>query len=166
VGRSLPETVKEGWEVVLEMAETLPGPPSVVWELITDWEHQGDWMLEASDFTVTSKKRKGVGVEAEATIRIAGITTRDVVRVVTWDPPRRIAIEHRGWVSGLGEMFLTPLTEDRTHIFWREQLRPPVGVLGAVGLTGFKPVMSRVFQRDLRILAGLVRARVGAGGRG
>jgi len=146
-------------EVVIEMSQTVPGPPEVVWELITDWEHQGDWMLEASDFVVVSDEREGIGVEAEATIRIGGITTRDRVRVVGWEPGRRLAIRHQGWVTGTGEMFLTPLGDDRTHVFWREELEAPLGVLGVVGLTAFKPLMRRLFQRDLRILASLVRAR-------
>jgi carbon monoxide dehydrogenase subunit G len=146
-------------EVVIETSQTVPGPPEVVWELITDWEHQGDWMLEATDFVVVSEEREGIGVEAEATIRIGGITTRDRIRVVGWEPGHRLAIRHQGWVAGTGEMFLTPLGDDRTHVFWREELEPPLGVLGAVGLTAFKPLMRRLFQRDLRILASLVRAR-------
>ena len=147
---------------MLEMAETLPGPPEVVWRLITDWEHQDDWMLEASDFVVTSDIREGVGVEAEATIKIAGITTRDKVRVLGWEPHHRLAIEHLGWVSGKGEMFLTKLGGDRTHLFWREHLYPPLGLAGALGITAFKPVMYRIFKRDLKVLAGLVRAATGS----
>ena len=154
-----PDFVTRGWPVVIEISETMPGPIAVVWELITDWENLGDWQLEASDFTVTSEQREGVGVEAEATVRIAGITTRDKVRVSGWEPPKRLGIEHAGWVSGAGEMHLTPLGPDRTHLFWREELNPPMGLLGALGLTGFKPVMRRIFARDLRVLAGLVRAR-------
>ena len=154
--------VKQGWNTVVEVSQTVPGPPEVVWEIITDWEHQDDWMLEARDFTVTSEHREGVGVEAEATIRIAGITTRDKVRVVGWEPNRRLAIEHMGWVTGRGEIHLTPLGKDRTHVFWREQLEPPAGMLGAIGLSAFKPLMRRVFLRDLRVLASLVRARTSA----
>jgi uncharacterized protein YndB with AHSA1/START domain len=152
-------TVTKGWPVSIEVAQTVPGPPPVVWELITDWEHLDDWMLEARDFKLTSEQREGVGVEAEATISIGGITTRDVVQVVGWEPERRLAIEHRGWVAGRGEIHLTPLGNNRTHIFWREELQPPVGVLGAVGLTAFKPLMTRIFRRDLKVLGGLVRAR-------
>ena len=155
----LPRLVTKGWPVVIEMAETLPGPPEVVWGLITDWEHQDDWMLEASDFVVTSHQREGVGVEAEATIKIAGISTRDKVRVVAWEPRRRLAIEHLGWVRGRGEIFLTPLDGGRTHLFWREELEPPLGLAGALGLTGFKRLMRRIFVRDLRVLVGLTRAR-------
>ncbi len=148
------------------MAETAPGPPEVLWDLLTDWEHQDDWMLEASDFVVVSERREGVGVEAEATIRIGGIKTRDRVRIAEWDPPRRLGIEHLGWVKGRGVIELTPLAGNRTHVFWREELLPPLGVLGAVGMTAFKPLMARIFRRDLKVLVGLARAaaRGGAGG--
>ena len=159
----LPSVVTHGWPTVVELAETMPGPPGVVWELITDWEHQGDWMLEASDFVVTSEQREGVGVTAEATIRIGGLTTRDHVEVIGWEPNKRLAIEHGGWVSGRGEIHLTPLGSDRTHVFWVEELEPPLGLLGALGLTAFKPLMTRTFRRDLKVLVGLVRARATAG---
>lgn len=147
------------------MTEVCDGPPEAIWELLTDWEHQDDWMLEASDFVVVSDQREGVGVEAEATIRIGGISTRDRVRVGEWEPPRRLAIEHLGWVSGRGIIELTPVAGNRTHVWWREELEPPLGPLGALGMTAFKPLMGRVFRRDLRVLAGLARARA-AGARG
>ena len=143
--------------VVLEMATTVPGEPEVVWELLTDWEHQGDWMLEARDFVVTSPARTGVGVEAEATVSIGGITTRDVVRVVEWQPGRALGIAHEGWVSGRGDIHLTRLGPGRTHVFWREELRPPLGVIGAAGLLALAPLMRGIFERDLRVLRGLVR---------
>jgi hypothetical protein len=129
-----------------------------VWRLITDWEHQDDWMLEARDFVITSDHREGVGVEGEATVSIGGITTRDTVSVTGWQPERRLAIEHAGWVSGEAEMLLAPLGDGRTHLYWREQLRPPWGILGLIGLTLFKPYMRHIFNKDLRVLAGLVRA--------
>ena len=140
----------------------MPGPPDVVWELITDWEHQDDWMLEASDFVVLTEQREGVGVVAEATVKIGGLKTRDKVRIVGWEPNHRLAIRHEGWVSGIGEIFLTPVGEGHTYVFWREDLEPPLGLLGRIGISAFKPLMRRVFQRDLRVLAGLVRARAGS----
>ena len=143
----------------IEVSLTLPGPPEIVWELITDWEHQDDWMLEASDFVVIGDQREGVGVEAEATIQIGGLKTRDRVRVVGWEPNHRLAIQHLGWVSGVGEIFLTPLEDGHTYLFWREDLVAPLGLAGKVGMAAFKPLMARIFRRDLRVLAGLVRAR-------
>lgn len=152
--------ITKGWPVALEMEATLQAPPEVIWELITDWERQGDWMLEASDFVVTSGYREGIGVEAEATIKIAGIKTRDRVRVTGWDPPRRLAIEHLGWVSGAGVIDVVPSGPGRSHMFWREELYPPLGLLGAIGMAGFKPVMRRIFERDVRVLARLASSRL------
>jgi uncharacterized protein YndB with AHSA1/START domain len=149
--------------VLIETTATMPGPPEVVWALLTDWEHQDDWMLEASDFVVVSEQREGVGVEAEATVRIGGLKTRDRVRVAGWEPPKRLVIEHLGWVGGRGELHLTPgLGVPTTHLYWKEELSPPLGFLGALGLSLFKPLMKRVFRRDLRVLQGLVRARAAA----
>lgn len=151
-------TLLQGWPTVLEMGAILPGPPAVAWRLITDWEKQGDWMLEARDFVVTSEQREGIGVTAEATVRIGGITTRDRATVTSWEPERLLGISHEGWVSGRAEMLLTPLDGSRTHILWTEALRPPWGLVGAIGLSAFKPLMRRVFERDLSVLARLTAA--------
>jgi len=145
--------------VRLTMSRTLPGPPEVVWDLITDWENQGDWMLEATDFQVTSPMREGVGVEAVATVRIGGLRTRDAIRVIAWDPPRLLGIQHMGWVKGVAEVRLTRLENGSTRADWTEELHPPLGLLGDIGVRLFKPIMVRVFSRDLRVLEGLVRAR-------
>ncbi len=145
--------------IVVEHSSELPGPSDIVWELLTDWENQGDWMLEASDFVVVSPHRTGIGVEAEATVRIGGISTRDRIRVDAWEPERHLGIEHLGWVGGRGDLWLTPMG-DHTRVDWREELHPPFGLLGAIGMRLFRPLMARVFRRDLRVLAGLVLSRV------
>jgi hypothetical protein len=142
----------------------LPGSPEVVWELITDWENQGKWQLEARDFVVTSPQREGIGVEATATVSIGGITTHDRVLVTEWQANKRLGIEHKGWVSGRAEMRLTPLEPGTTHLFWSEKLYPPWGILGAIGMSLFKPLMIRTFRRDLDVLARLVTERSGSSG--
>ena len=142
----------------------MPGPAEIVWSLITDWEHQDDWMLEASDFEVVGEQREGVGVESRATVRIAGIRTRDTVRVSMWEPPRILVIDHLGWVEGSGEIQLQPVAEG-TRMRWRETLFPPpkLGPFGRLGLRLMTPVMQRIFRRDLRVLRSLVRTRAADG---
>ncbi|MEX2537830.1 MAG: SRPBCC family protein [Actinomycetota bacterium] len=144
--------------IVMALSTDLPGPSDIVWELLTDWEHQGEWMLEASDFVVVSPNRTGVGVEAEATVRIGGISTRDRIRVDVWEPERHLGIVHLGWVGGRGDLHLTPLG-DSTRVDWREELHTPLGPLGAVGMRIFRPLMVRTFRRDLAVLARLVLSR-------
>ena len=130
-------------------------PPAAVWPYLVDWERLGRWMREARSFRVTSDHREGIGVTAEATVRIAGITTRDRVRVTRWEPPTLLELVHLGWVSGTGTMRLTP-TGTGCRLDWRETLRPPWGVLGAVGIRLFLPRMRAIFARDLRLLRELV----------
>ena len=146
--------------VVIELLDTMPGPPEIVWALLTDWERQGDWMLEASDVVVVGRQREGVGVEARAKVRIAGITTRDRIRVTMWEPPRILVIEHLGWVKGTGELQMAPIREG-TRLRWRESLFPParLGPFGVIGLRLFAPILRRIFRRDLRVLRELVRGR-------
>ena len=59
------------------MEATLPAPPEVVWQLITDWERQGDWMLEASDFVVLEDgvEQKVIGLDYLGSRAAAPVTT-------------------------------------------------------------------------------------------
>ena len=112
-------------------------------------------MKEGNSFKVTTSHRSGLGVEAEAQIKIAGLKTKDRIRVSVWDPPRALDIEHLGWVKGLGAMRCYP-SDSGTHLFWKETLVPPWGLLGAVGIRMFKHTMRKIFQRDLLLLKKLV----------
>jgi carbon monoxide dehydrogenase subunit G len=140
-------------------------PPGAVWPFLVDWERLPDWMEEMRDVRVTSERRQGVGVEAEATVRIAGITTRDRIRVTRWDPPFLLEIAHLGWVKGTGQMELSP-SQDGSLLRWRETLIPPWGLLGRLGMGAVLPAVRRVFRRDLQRLKRLVEdPREGGGGR-
>jgi hypothetical protein len=114
-------------------------------------------MLEANDFQVTSDHREGVGVTAEATITIAGIKTRDPVRVSRWEPPEVLEILHLGWVGGSGLMRCIE-SDSGTLIEWTEVLKPPWGFIGGLGLRIVKPLMRRIFDRDLRLLKQMVES--------
>ena len=143
--------------IVLTSAAELDAPPKLVWDVLTNWERQCDWMLEMSDIVVTSETREGVGVRARATIRIGGIRTTDLVRVDVWKPAEQLGMAHEGWVKGRGDMWLSSIGYDRTKLDWREELHPPWGILGAVGLRAFRPLIRRTFLRDIAILQNIVR---------
>ncbi|MDQ4149765.1 MAG: SRPBCC family protein [Actinomycetota bacterium] len=142
---------------VIDVSVYIEAPPRTVWPYLVDWENLDRWMKEARDFHVTSSHREGVGVTAEATVRIAGIKTRDPISVSKWEPPATLEIQHLGWVTGSGLMKLRA-RGGGTELSWREILNPPWGVLGAIGLTMVKPVMRRIFDRDLRLLKKLIES--------
>ncbi|HWD08281.1 MAG TPA: SRPBCC family protein [Actinomycetota bacterium] len=141
--------------VDIEVATAIRASPEQVWPWLVDWEQLDRWQLEASGFRVLGNQREGVGVRAEATVHIAGITTRDTVVVTRWEPPNWLEIRHRGWVAGSGLMHCRG-TGDGCYLWWRERLIPPWGWFGAAGLHSLKPVMTRVFRRDLGVLKRLI----------
>lgn len=133
--------------------------PQDVWPYLVDWERLDRWMPEGRDFRLVGEQREGVGVEAEATITVAGIRTHDRIRVIGWNPPWSLEIAHVGWVKGTGYMELSPREDGReTHIFWREELIPPLGRLGRIGLQTLSPLLKRTFRRDLRLLKELAES--------
>ncbi len=140
--------------VVVDTAVTIRRPPEAVWPYLVDWERLGRWMLELQNVRVTSERREGVGTEAVGTVRIAGISTTDRVRVTAWEPPHMVEIAHLGWVKGSGLMVLRPHPEG-SRLLWRETLRPPWGPVGAAGLRLLRPVLRRIFARDARVLKAL-----------
>jgi uncharacterized membrane protein len=125
-------------------------PAEAVWPYLVEWEGLPRWMRDASDVRVTGS-REGVGAEAEATVRIGGITTKDPIRVTRWEPPVILEIAHLGWVKGTGYMELSP-TEEGVELFWREELHPPWGLLGRIGFRLYAPLMRRTFRHDLERL--------------
>jgi uncharacterized protein YndB with AHSA1/START domain len=132
-------------------------PADAIWPYLVDWERLERWMQEARDIRVVGDRREGVGVEASATVRIAGLRTTDRIRVTRWEPPHILEMAHLGWVKGAGYMELSPMDRG-THLFWREELIPPWGVIGGIGLRIVTPLMRRTFARDLRLLRELVES--------
>jgi uncharacterized membrane protein len=149
--------------VELEMSIGIRAPAEEVWPYLVDWENLGRWMTEARGLEVTSPHREGLGVTAQATITIAGISTTDPVRVTRWEPPSVLEIEHLGWVSGSGLMQCVPEWSG-TRLLWRETLNPPLWLFGAVGMRLFKPIMRRTFEHDLALLKDLVESNSNANG--
>jgi hypothetical protein len=146
--------------IQIRLRADVAAPPDVVWGILVDWERSNQWMLEGSRFRVTSEHREGIGVEVQAHVRIAGITTVDRVRVSRWEPPYVLGIDHRGWVKGRALIECIP-TDRGTRVEWLEYLIPPLGVLGGAGIRLFKPFMARIFARDLGILKRLAEQKAG-----
>jgi uncharacterized protein YndB with AHSA1/START domain len=144
--------------VEITLSITIGRSTAAVWPYLVDWERLDRWMEEISDVRVSTLHREGIGVEAEATVRIAGISTRDRIRVTRWERPHVLEIAHLGWVRGRGLMELFPQAERSSRLRWTETLIPPWGAVGSLGMRASLPVMRRVFRRDLVRLRDLVES--------
>lgn len=131
----------------VETAVDLPVPPDQAWAVLTDWERQAAWMLDADRVTVRSSIREGVGVRLSVRTRIAGVPAFvEPMEVVGWDPPRRLTLRHGGAVSGTGSWRLVAI-DGGTRFTWTEDIRLRVPVVGGVAAWCYGPVMRGLMRR-------------------
>lgn len=135
----------------VEVAVTVAAPRAVVWDVLTDWEAQADWMRDARSVEVVSAERAGEGVTIRVPTNLLGVTVDDVMRVTGWDPPARLEVAHLGrLIRGSGAFELYDI-EHGTRVVWWEEIEPPLGALGRWGArTVVRPLVERVFRRSLR----------------
>ncbi len=127
--------------------------PTVVFEAMTDWDHQDAWMLGT---TVRAAQREGRGVggtiEAYSGRRPLGFL--DTMTITAWDPPHRCAVTHTGRVvRGTGLFEVRDLGHGRSRFVWSEQLELPLGVLGRIGWVLLRPLFLGGVRLSLRRFA-------------
>ena len=74
----------------LRTSVDIDAPPSVVWDVLVDWERQPDWMVDAKEVHVVTPHREGEGV----TIR-AGDVSIEAGSIMTADG--------QGYAGGVGD---------------------------------------------------------------
>jgi hypothetical protein len=146
--------------VRLEVVQVVEAPPSRVWEVLTEWERQPEWMLDAKDVEVLTPAREGVGVTIRCPTNLLGVTVDDVMRVTGWAEPTYLEVTHLGRIiTGYGAFELEQLEPGRTRVTWWEEIDPPLGAVGRWGATTLVlPIIRRIFARSLANLAALAEA--------
>jgi len=139
----------------LEIVQRVAAPRQVVWELLTTWERQPDWMVDARSIEVLTPQRRGEGVTLRCPTNLLGVTVQDVMRVTGWDAPRYLEVTHLGRIiTGHGAFELEADGDDATVVTWWEEVDPPLGRVGEWGAsTLVLPILRRIFGRSLANLA-------------
>jgi len=148
IERILAEQSKDAEPQAISSMVVVDAPIERCWALLADVERQAEWMAEMKAIRILSPGPVGVGMTAEADVRIFGITVTDPVTITEFDPPHRYAISHDGTFKGRGVITLEAGVDGTTTIVrWEETLVPPVlPHLGALAMT---PALAAIFQADL-----------------
>jgi len=142
----------------IEASAVIAARPERVWSVLADWEGQARWMPDVAWIRVRGTERES-GAELEVRTRVLGLPVlSDVVVVTGWRPPSRIAVEHRGLIEGRGEWRLEPFGGG-TRFVWTEELRPPLGPIGELGLRLYRPVQRALLRRSIANLKALCESR-------
>ena len=128
-------------------------PPQLVWDAVTDWPRQSEWML-GTTVRATDLGGVGVGGGIEAFTGVGKAGFLDTMVITEWDPPRRCVVRHTGAVvKGLGIFEVIALPDSRSRFVWAEELDLPLGVLGRLGWPVVRPGFAWGVRRSLSKLA-------------
>ena len=143
--------------VRIEQCAQMSASPSEVWSAVDDVRAHGEWMRDAIEIVPLSERHQGLGAEFSCLTKIGPFRERDVLRITEWEPDVAMGIEHLGVVKGAGRFTLTP-NDGGTRFCWVEELSFPWWMGGAVGERAAKPVLGRVWRRNLDRLRALVES--------
>lgn len=136
----------------LQVDVEVDAPPQAVWEAVTDWPRQSEWIIGTEVAVVAGDGRSpGSRIEAYTGRRPVGFL--DTMTITAWEPPHRVRVQHDGrLLRGPGEITVRPVGR-RSVLSWSEDLELPLGVLGAVGWRVARPAVRWGFRRSLQAFA-------------
>jgi hypothetical protein len=136
----------------LSIDVVIAAPPDVVWQAVTDWPAQSDWML-ATTVRTTKNDGRGLGGQFEAFSGIGKLGVLDTMVVTEWQPPHRVVVEHTGaLIRGLGIFEVFALPDGRSRFVWGEELVVPLGAAGRAGWALGRPLVAVAVRRSLELL--------------
>jgi uncharacterized protein YndB with AHSA1/START domain len=144
--------------VRIRVCTTIDAPPERVWDVVEAIDHHTDWMADAARIDFVSTRRRGVGTEFDCLTRVGPFRTVDRMTVTEWEPGRSMCIEHTGFVTGRGRFTIRGRRHGRTRFCWNERLRFPWWMGGPVGERIAKPVLRRLWRRNLKRLRRVAEA--------
>jgi hypothetical protein len=137
----------------LALSVDVDAPPEVVFDALTDWTGQHEWMTGTS-VRVTRGDGRSVGSRILGRTAMGPIGFDDPMEITGWERPRRVQVHHLGRVvKGDGVFEVEALPDGSSRFHWVEWIDVPLGTLGLVGFTVGRPVLARVILPSLRSFA-------------
>jgi hypothetical protein len=120
-----------------------------VWDELRRLDRHVDWMHDAVAIRFLTERHDGVGARFECDTKVGPFSTTDVMEITAWEPERSMGVRHVGLVEGAGAFELVPIADDRTEVRWHERLRFPWRLGGPVGEIVARPILRRIWSRNL-----------------
>ncbi len=133
----------------------IAAPIEHCWTHLSDLGSHVEWMADAETITFTTEQHQGVGTTFDCLTKVGPLKTVDKMRVVEWVDGRVVGVQHTGVVVGTGRFELATTGPDGCKIVWTEDLRFPWYLGGVLTAFGAKPVLRRIWLRNLRRFQGI-----------
>jgi uncharacterized protein YndB with AHSA1/START domain len=140
----------------IRVTTTIDAPPEAVWEVVRDIASHVRWMEDAEAIRFTSGRRDGVGTTFDCDTKVGPLRLTDRMEITEWETGRVIGVRHVGVVTGEGQFTLHTDADAGTSFTWEERLTFPWWLGGRVAAIAGRPVLRRVWRRNLSNLKQLV----------
>jgi hypothetical protein len=146
-------------------------PVGALWELVTDWPRQREW-VPATRVEPVAGPSHAVGERFRAWTGLGPPALHlgfwDAMTVTGWCPPD--GVDEPGWcevlhtgavVRGVGQIAVRPCGPGRSRMHWFEGVHLPAGPLGRTAWWVLRPLVARGVDVGLRRLRALAEAEHG-----
>ena len=138
--------------VTLTFKITIAAEPQTIFDYLSDWEKQSDWILFTTVHKVSTAPNQQ-GTQLLAQTKFSKLQFIDTMLVTEWLPPHKIIVEHTGRVIlGKGVFKINKISERNCEFIWQEITPVPFGFVGQVGLVLVMPFMKLMFGLSLKKL--------------
>lgn len=140
--------------VELTIPVDVNAPAGAVWDMVTDWEGQGEWMLGTRVSVTSPGDGRELGATLSAFSGVGPLGFTDTMEIVEWEPGNRCTVRHTGKVvKGDGVFEVVELGPERARFLWTELLDLPLGVLGRLGWPLVRPAFRLGVEQSLYKMA-------------
>lgn len=122
--------------------------PEIIWKSIQNIESHTDWMQDAEKIEFLTDFKEGTGTKFNCLTKVAFIKLNDKMEITEWETNKTMGVTHKGIVSGSGKFSLIP-KNNGTMFSWQENLKYPWYMGGVVGETISKPILKRIWKKNL-----------------
>jgi carbon monoxide dehydrogenase subunit G len=149
----------------IERSVDIDAPASEVWDYVTDWPRQEEWIPQTRVENVD--EARGLGGRFRAWSGIGRVGFWDPMTITAWerdaDGGGRCEVLHRGSVvKGEGEFAVVARGEHASTFVWAEVVVVPLGSVGAAVWRVVRPAVERLIDRGLASMRDLVQAEATA----
>ena len=125
--------------------------PNEVWQYLSDISSHVEWMHDAVSIEFSSEQRSGIGTSFVCSTAVGPLKTQDVMTITEWIPDQKMGVSHLGLVSGSGYFEITE-NGAGSKFSWDETLTFPWFFAGRLGEIVAKPILNRMWQKNLKAL--------------
>ncbi|MBC7546472.1 SRPBCC family protein [Candidatus Saccharibacteria bacterium] len=131
----------------------------VVFDYISDWEQQSNWVLFTTVQVLLKTKQSQDSILLAVT-KIGPFKLMDSMVITDWLPYDRIVIEHTGrLVMGKGIFEVKKISDNESEFIWQEVTPVPFGLIGRATLFVAKPILRLMFDASQKKLKAAIEAR-------